>query len=755
MISNNLWNISLASSMKCIELLISVLAVFIPTLYLHIIFSHVNLISYIIIATVFLLLKMPRAIIYFALVSTFDIYIKHILISYVGLYFESVSVFHQIISTVFNSLVFLSIFCSNINIRRFAIYIFVLALTFFCFGKYFQFEPILRIVTIALLCCFAIFTFDEIKFRNNQLSCLPTLISLTILAPLLYFATNLSNQEVKTIGILDTKWCSTKGDFSDDYSMKSAYSYSVMRKILENKYKIVDIYNHSGINLELNNIDLLFILTPTYIFSDKDTEIIASFVKNGGKVVGISDHTDLYGHARNLNKLLKIFNVRVNYDSVFSPVSEKVSVHFSHLDFQQMDVKTPCTISIFNFADVWGIARDSIRENADYSRANFFGELKWTADDQLSDWVVGITRPYGLGEVSLFSDSTIFSNFAIFQPGNIDLLSSLLNHNGFSIRIFQVSILLFILSYFIFLQRKNHVYFLYCASFCITMLIISMQNKFDNRLLYNDNFINVYSDISVISEPASKHINYTSHLSTLYANIARSGFFPKYSGHIIPEIINAPSLAFINADNIDTLSKIKSGHDKLKVVFYGDSKTLLKYTSINNYDMNIERSIQDYFNIENEKSFSYVNADKHNFFTHGVNSVAAHGLLDDQTLNTWWVNKDISPFKRFMLDSFYSWILHNNDIGIFDYPSIGFDSCTKGSDCLNWKFKISNHNNLSINATIASKNGFVYLGARRWAFLENMNNTYFLLGSPEICDFYNKNSYFNDSWGSISDHTLR
>lgn len=735
-----------------VKLIFSFIFVLISTLFFDIIFSSLNL--FIVVCCIFLLffLRIPKFIIYFSILCLFNLFFKYIAISYINLLFDNSIVFHRIMSIVFSSVVFLLIFCKNIKFYRLVFAFLMFILTFIFFGDFYQFETTLQILVVSTLCFFIIFSADRIIFISDGLHIISFALCWILLFSLLTNIISLDREQIKTIGILDTKWCSTKGEFGDDYSMKSAYSYSLMRDLLNNQYRTIDVYNHSGISLDLKNIDLLLILTPTYMFSNDDIEKIVNFVKSGGKLVAISDHTDLYGHARNLNKLLRIFRVQINYDSVFSPISDKVTIDFLRLNLPRMDVKTPCSISVFTFADIFGVARNSIREMADYSRANFFGELRWTADDRLGDFVVGATVPYGLGEITIFSDSTIFSNFAIFQPGNIDLLNSLFISHGYTSRIILFFVFLFIFVLIFSFRRHGFIQYMSFISSIVIILVFSTQIKFDHNFLYREKFINVYSDYSIISESADKNIINTTHLSTLYANIARSGLFPRYSGNIIPDIIDKYSLAFVAADNIDILSSIKSGHDKLKVVVYGQSEKLFKYNlSVHDYNMDVDPEIRDIFEMNMEKSFSYINSDSHNFSAYGVDCIAAHGLLDDQTLNTWWVNKDISPFKRFILSSFYRWITNSDDIGIFKYPYVGFNSCNNGKYCSRWKFK-ANNKSPSINATVYSENGFVYLGARRWAFLESLNDSSFLLGAPELCDSYIVGSPFNDSWGAVSNY---
>jgi hypothetical protein len=64
-------------------------------------------------------------------------------------------------------------------------------------------------------------------------------------------------------------------------------------------------------------------------------------------------------------------------------------------------------------------------EPPDYSKPGFFGPCSPSADDKFGRHMTGGSVRHGLGSVVIWGDSTLFSNFSIFQPDSIEILSRL------------------------------------------------------------------------------------------------------------------------------------------------------------------------------------------------------------------------------------------------------------------------------------------------------------------------------------------
>ena len=115
---------------------------------------------------------------------------------------------------------------------------------------------------------------------------------------------------------------------------------------------------------------------------------------------------------------------------------------------------------------VWAKARGWISEKADYSRPNFFGNFIWTSDDEVGDYFAGVTFAYGLGQISVWSDSTIFANFFIFQPKVIDILEILIEKGAI------LAFLAYIFSAFYFLLILSILFNLEISKKSISILLI-------------------------------------------------------------------------------------------------------------------------------------------------------------------------------------------------------------------------------------------------------------------------------------------
>ena len=74
----------------------------------------------------------------------------------------------------------------------------------------------------------------------------------------------------------------------------------------------------------LQDVDILIIKTPTKEFTPDEIEVVVHFVKRGGGLFVIGDHTNVFGSTTYLNPLLRRFSLSLNYDATY---------HLKTLDF--------------------------------------------------------------------------------------------------------------------------------------------------------------------------------------------------------------------------------------------------------------------------------------------------------------------------------------------------------------------------------------------------------------------------------------
>lgn len=477
------------------------------------------------------------------------------------------------------------------------------------------------------------------------------------------------------IAVLKSDWCNVSNiPDSENYQIGYYYAYSDFMKILESYGKTTIIENQDLDNNELK-YDIIVLLTPTKPLSNLQVKNLNNFVKRGGRLVLITDHTNLYGHLDCILSLLKSFNIKMNDDAVFNPKNyyEKAFLNINSINFNNIIMKTGNSIIPSITSKIWAITPKIISEKADYTNDNFFGELLYTSDDAVGNFPVGITTKKGLGSFVIWNDSTIFSNFSITQKDNIKLLDYIIKN-----RIFNN------------IDRKMDYYFI--------------------RIFAFNN--NVFWEAPPNYKPDSKHF------STLIANFTRKGLFPDFAKKLTKDTIFFTTYDYF----CKNINKIISS----KIVIIDDIPS--------NNILNAKKySFEDYKITNNDSNFYYSQDGRYISTKYKDKSIIfAKNVLSDNELGTWWNATPISPYKKEMIIQFLNWAKNGKEILIYKYPDL---KCIKQGYIVKYSNSTQEYwDKLYLSKIINSdKNNIVYIGNRQWAFVVD-KNTYF--GTPEMSDNY-------------------
>ena len=227
-------------------------------------------------------------------------------------------------------------------------------------------------------------------------------------------ASILSTQEPKR-AILDAGVWGTISNLpkgSDALITKHQYTYERFQKSLGADVISLD---HS-----LEQIDELYVITPTQPFEEENIQAILDWIKKGGRLVVIADHTNLFGHQTVLQQLLSEFKIALRPDAIFET---KTNGGIYSNFFENFSGLTPCSISK---GVIPRLKMTGWSENPDYTASSFFGDMSPSNDDRYGRYPILGSRRHGIGEVSVFTDSTFFANFTINRWSSQTLMSSLL-----------------------------------------------------------------------------------------------------------------------------------------------------------------------------------------------------------------------------------------------------------------------------------------------------------------------------------------
>jgi len=239
-----------------------------------------------------------------------------------------------------------------------------------------------------------------------------------------------SNWE-KTTKPMDTTW----------YGQESGYNYYADYDYLSHFYETGRL-EEPITTTTLTACDVLVIKIPTRRFDDVETKTIARFVREGGGLFLIGEHTNVFGSGVYINPIARSFGFEYRFDCLFDTARKfeelyrppRLLPHPIVQNFPFLLFEVSCSIKPLS---CWGepiIIGTCLKAlPIDYHAPNFYPQVVDRSDMDLGPFVQMWGTNYGKGRVVGFSDSTCFSNFCAFQPGKSELLLATiewLNHRN-------------------------------------------------------------------------------------------------------------------------------------------------------------------------------------------------------------------------------------------------------------------------------------------------------------------------------------
>jgi len=237
-----------------------------------------------------------------------------------------------------------------------------------------------------------------------------------------------SNWE-KTTRVFDTKW----------YGQESGYNYYCVYDYLSRYYRVGRLETPIT-SAALSNCDVLIIKIPTRRYEDGEIHAIVAFVRQGGGLFLIGEHTNVFGSGVYINPIARRFGFEFRFDCLFDttrkfeqvyrpprllphPIVQNVPLFFFQVSASikpRAVAQSLPMISLFGEPIIIGACLKALP--VDYHSPNFYPQVIDRSDMDFGPFIEMWGRNFGKGRVLAFGDSTSFSNFCAFQPGKPDLL---------------------------------------------------------------------------------------------------------------------------------------------------------------------------------------------------------------------------------------------------------------------------------------------------------------------------------------------
>ncbi len=244
-----------------------------------------------------------------------------------------------------------------------------------------------------------------------------------------------------------SKWEPTQRPFDTEwYGHESGYNYACIYDYLEHFYPVGRITTAIDDKL-LENCDVLITKVPTERHAPAEVDAIERFVRRGGGILLVGEHTDVFGTGVSLNDIARRFGFAFRYDVILDTDTAfqqaMVLPRTPHPILQRLpsfDFAVSCSIAPGASVGKPVVLSRSLRGlGPDYHASNFYPQVDDTADERYGAFVQCWATRGGQGRVAAWSDSTVWSNFCAFEPGKCELMMGLISwlnqrDTGFDIR---------------------------------------------------------------------------------------------------------------------------------------------------------------------------------------------------------------------------------------------------------------------------------------------------------------------------------
>ena len=227
----------------------------------------------------------------------------------------------------------------------------------------------------------------------------------------------------------DTRWYVEPRVFDEG----SGYNYYVIYDWLSRYYETSRLMPEQKIDrATLANCDVLVIKTPTERYTPEEIAAVHQFVREGGGLLLVGDHTNYARSGTIINDIVRPMGFVYRPDLLFSLgesayEQQYVAPWAAHPIVQHlppMDFAVSCSID-----PGWSLGRAAIRSGGLFSMGpdhyhsdNFHPVPQHVPEMRCGAFIQVWTTTFGRGRVTAFTDSTIFSNFCLPQEGKADIM---------------------------------------------------------------------------------------------------------------------------------------------------------------------------------------------------------------------------------------------------------------------------------------------------------------------------------------------
>jgi hypothetical protein len=217
------------------------------------------------------------------------------------------------------------------------------------------------------------------------------------------------------------------------YGHDSGYNYACIYDYCSHFY-LMSRLNTPIDDASLGNCDVLMVKVPTSRYAPEEVAAIKRFVERGGGLLLVGEHTNVFNTGTYINDIARVFGFSFRYDCLFGVDTVFEQLYhpplLPHPIIQEMPplhFAVSCSIDPGKSLGRAVICSTGLKSlPADYHASNFYPQVEDRAEMRYGAFVQLWAMRCGAGRAAAFTDSTVFSNFAAFEPGKAELMLGML-----------------------------------------------------------------------------------------------------------------------------------------------------------------------------------------------------------------------------------------------------------------------------------------------------------------------------------------
>jgi hypothetical protein len=360
----------------------------------------------------------------------------------------------------------------------------------------------------------------------------------------------------------------------------------------------------------LNDATIFVISNLNISFSDQEQSLIWNYVKKGGSLLVIGDHTNVGEMQGPLNELLAPAGIQYRFDAAL-PFDEKFKwltcTHLLHhpitaslmsLDELQYGVGASLQLSASSFPIITGSSVLSDNGNRSNSDIAYLGDYEYNKGEQLGDVILVAGAYYGDGKVLVFGDTSTFQNPALpfsyrFLRSSFNWLAGTQTGTANTIQTsLSVLVLIGAVLVYVFFKKNTLSFAWFPLLVCLSLLLSSSMNPLTITPSRNVTGNIVYIDASH-GERFSLESFPDDSLNGLLLNLERNNLQPLILREFSEEeimrsrliVFNAPTAAFTGEEVVFLQSYMEQGGIVLLATGYEDQEASLPLLKPFNIDV--------------------------------------------------------------------------------------------------------------------------------------------------------------------------